>query len=104
MYNCVSHVVGRASLFTEDPPDDKKGGSMSLTDDFEKRILECYRPATESDKPEEIEFLSSVDIAQQLDSVFYLTKDDVSEVLYKNEFKLIYVVDCYMWKVVRLIH
>lgn len=77
---------------------------MSLTEDFEQRILDCFRPATESDKPEDIELLSSVDIAQQLDSVFYLTKDDVSEVMYKNKFSLAYVVDCYMWKVVRLIH
>ncbi len=77
---------------------------MSLTDDFEKRILECFRPAEDNDAPENVEFLSSVDIAQQLASVFFLTKDDVAEVMYKNEFKLIYIVDCYMWKVVRLIH
>lgn len=77
---------------------------MSLTDDFEKRILECFRPSQDDDNEEQIEFLSSVEIAQQLDSVFYLTKDDVAEVMYKNEFKLKFIVDSYMWKVVRLIH
>lgn len=77
---------------------------MGLSDDFEKRILEIFRPVTGSDAPEEIEFLTSVDIAQELDPIFYLTKDDVSEVMYKNEFKLAHVGDCYMWKVIRLIH
>jgi len=80
----------------------KKGGSMdSINDNIEKRILDCFSPAKEGESNEEVEFLTSMEIVEQLDSIFFLTKDDVSDVLFKNDFEICFVFDRYRWKVVR---